>query len=118
MATALVNPQRPRSPSIIVEGWNSQEEERREDRINQPSALLLPAQIKTHDRSTVLSGRAQQKTADIMTSRTDWASNREMGLMNPIGLQPRHPAPDVPSQGTQMQRLQNAETQPNRNLED
>ncbi|KAA0723474.1 Activating molecule in BECN1-regulated autophagy protein 1 [Triplophysa tibetana] len=34
--------------------------------INQPSALLLPAQIKTHDRSTVLRGRAQQKTADIM----------------------------------------------------
>lgn len=35
------------------------------------------------------------------TSKADWGSNREMGPMNPIGLQPRRPAPDVTSQGTQ-----------------
>lgn len=43
-----------------------------------------------------------------------------MGLMNAIGLQPRHPAPTVTSQGTQTQtlRLQNAETQTDRDLPD
>ncbi|KAL1271218.1 hypothetical protein QQF64_030234, partial [Cirrhinus molitorella] len=53
-------------------------------------------------------------------SRTDWRSHREMGLMNAIGLQPRHPAPTVTSQGTQTQtlRLQNAETQTDRDLPD
>lgn len=55
---------------------------------------------------------------DSRTSRMDWGLNRELGLMNPIGLQPRHPTLDVPSQWTQMQRLQNAETQTNRNPED
>lgn len=40
--------------------------------------------------------------------------------MNAIGLQPRHPAPTVTSQGTQTQtlRLQNAETQTDRDLPD
>lgn len=53
-------------------------------------------------------------------SRTDWRSHREMGLMNAIGLQPRHPAPTVTSQGTQTQtlQLQNAETQTDRDLPD
>uniref|UniRef100_A0A671PYL1 Activating molecule in BECN1-regulated autophagy protein 1-like n=1 Tax=Sinocyclocheilus anshuiensis TaxID=1608454 RepID=A0A671PYL1_9TELE len=53
-------------------------------------------------------------------SRTDWRSHREIGLMNAIGLQPRHPAPTVTSQGTQTQtlRLQNAETQTDRDLPD
>ncbi|RXN17311.1 activating molecule in BECN1-regulated autophagy 1-like isoform X1 [Labeo rohita] len=55
-----------------------------------------------------------------VNSRTDWRSHREMGLMNAIGLQPRHPAPTVTSQGTQTQtmRLQNAETQTDRDLPD
>lgn len=41
-----------------------------------------------------------------------------MGLMNAIGLQPRHPAPSVTSQGTQtpVVELQNAETQTEREL--
>lgn len=41
-----------------------------------------------------------------------------MGLMNAIGLQPRHPAPSVTSQGTQtpIVQLQNAETQTERDL--
>lgn len=40
--------------------------------------------------------------------------------MNAIGLQPRHPAPTVTSQGTQTQtlQLQNAETQTDRDLPD
>nr|XP_040024713.1 activating molecule in BECN1-regulated autophagy protein 1-like isoform X2 [Gasterosteus aculeatus aculeatus] len=42
----------------------------------------------------------------------------DMGLMNAIGLQPRHPAPSVTSQGTQTPiiQLQNAETQTEREL--
>ncbi|XP_051540754.1 activating molecule in BECN1-regulated autophagy protein 1A-like isoform X2 [Myxocyprinus asiaticus] len=51
-------------------------------------------------------------------SRTDWRSQREMGLMNAIGLQPRHPAPTVTSQGTQTLQLQNTETQTDYDLED
>uniref|UniRef100_A0A671RVG3 Activating molecule in BECN1-regulated autophagy protein 1-like n=1 Tax=Sinocyclocheilus anshuiensis TaxID=1608454 RepID=A0A671RVG3_9TELE len=49
-------------------------------------------------------------------SRTNWRPRREMGLMNAIGLQPRHLAPTVTSQGTQTQTLwlQNAETQTDR----
>lgn len=40
--------------------------------------------------------------------------------MNAIGLQPRHPAPIVTSQGTQTQtlQLQNAETQTDHDLPD
>ncbi|XP_054632411.1 activating molecule in BECN1-regulated autophagy protein 1B isoform X2 [Dunckerocampus dactyliophorus] len=46
-------------------------------------------------------------------SRTGWRLDRDMGLMNAIGLQPRNPAPSVTSQGTQtpVVQLQNAETQ-------
>uniref|UniRef100_A0A674D318 Autophagy/beclin-1 regulator 1b n=1 Tax=Salmo trutta TaxID=8032 RepID=A0A674D318_SALTR len=46
-------------------------------------------------------------------SRSSWRLDRDMGLMNAIGLQPRHPAPSVTSQGTQtpIVQLQNAETQ-------
>lgn len=42
-----------------------------------------------------------------------------MGLMNAIGLQPRHPTPSVTSQGTQtpIVQLQNAETQTEREQE-
>uniref|UniRef100_A0A671RV98 Activating molecule in BECN1-regulated autophagy protein 1-like n=1 Tax=Sinocyclocheilus anshuiensis TaxID=1608454 RepID=A0A671RV98_9TELE len=51
-------------------------------------------------------------------SRTNWRPRREMGLMNAIGLQPRHLAPTVTSQGTQTQTLwlQNAETQTDRGI--
>ncbi|XP_037109380.1 activating molecule in BECN1-regulated autophagy protein 1b isoform X1 [Syngnathus acus] len=46
-------------------------------------------------------------------SRSGWRLDRDMGLMNAIGLQPRNPAPSVTSQGTQtpVVQLQNAETQ-------
>ncbi|KAM6972948.1 activating molecule in BECN1-regulated autophagy protein 1B [Aplochiton taeniatus] len=51
-------------------------------------------------------------------SRSTWRLDRDMGLMNAIGLQPRHPAPSVTSQGTQtpIVQLQNAETQTERDL--
>ncbi|XP_030621995.1 activating molecule in BECN1-regulated autophagy protein 1A isoform X2 [Chanos chanos] len=51
---------------------------------------------------------------------TGWRSDRDMGLMNAIGLQPRHPAPSVTSQGTQtpVLQLQNAETQTERDLQE
>ncbi|XP_052009742.1 activating molecule in BECN1-regulated autophagy protein 1A isoform X2 [Xyrauchen texanus] len=51
-------------------------------------------------------------------ARTDWRSHRELGLMNAIGLQPRHQAPIVTSQGTQTLQQQNAETQTDYDLED
>uniref|UniRef100_A0A3B4EK66 Uncharacterized protein n=1 Tax=Pygocentrus nattereri TaxID=42514 RepID=A0A3B4EK66_PYGNA len=46
-------------------------------------------------------------------TRTGWRPERDMGLMNAIGLQPRLLTPSVTSQGTQTQvlQLQNAETQ-------
>ncbi|KAK6294766.1 hypothetical protein J4Q44_G00355960 [Coregonus suidteri] len=45
------------------------------------------------------------------SSRAPLRSERDMGLMNAIGLQPRHPTPVVTSQGTQTPviQLQNAE---------
>uniref|UniRef100_A0A8C2K446 Autophagy/beclin-1 regulator 1a n=1 Tax=Cyprinus carpio TaxID=7962 RepID=A0A8C2K446_CYPCA len=63
------------------------------------------------------SSRAEDRAGN---SRTDWRSHREMGLMNAVGLQPRQPAPTVTSQGTQTQtlRIQNAETQTDRDLPD
>ncbi|XP_043084601.1 activating molecule in BECN1-regulated autophagy protein 1b isoform X2 [Puntigrus tetrazona] len=53
-----------------------------------------------------------------VTSRSGWRFDRDMGLMNAIGLQPRQAAPSVTSQGTQtpVVRLQNAETQTEREL--
>uniref|UniRef100_A0A9J8BE68 Autophagy/beclin-1 regulator 1a n=1 Tax=Cyprinus carpio carpio TaxID=630221 RepID=A0A9J8BE68_CYPCA len=64
-----------------------------------------------------VSSRAEDRAGN---SRTDWRSHREMGLMNAVGLQPRQPAPTVTSQGTQTQtlRIQNAETQTDRDLPD
>uniref|UniRef100_A0A8C2W8X2 Autophagy/beclin-1 regulator 1b n=1 Tax=Cyclopterus lumpus TaxID=8103 RepID=A0A8C2W8X2_CYCLU len=51
-------------------------------------------------------------------NRSGWRLDRDMGLMNAIGLQPRHPTPSVTSQGTQTPiiQLQNAETQTEREL--
>ncbi|KAM4850826.1 activating molecule in BECN1-regulated autophagy protein 1 isoform X5 [Urocitellus parryii] len=50
------------------------------------------------------------------TSRATWRTDRDMGLMNAIGLQPRNPTTSVTSQGTQTLalQLQNAETQTER----
>ncbi|KAG8431962.1 hypothetical protein GDO86_018850 [Hymenochirus boettgeri] len=52
------------------------------------------------------------------TSRASWRSDRDMGLINAIGLQPRNPSTSVTSQGTQTPapQLQNAETQTEREV--
>ncbi|XP_005578090.3 activating molecule in BECN1-regulated autophagy protein 1 isoform X4 [Macaca nemestrina] len=52
------------------------------------------------------------------TSRATWRTDRDMGLMNAIGLQPRNPTTSVTSQGTQTLalQLQNAETQTEREV--
>ncbi|XP_004913444.1 activating molecule in BECN1-regulated autophagy protein 1 isoform X2 [Xenopus tropicalis] len=52
------------------------------------------------------------------TSRASWRSDRDMGLINAIGLQPRNPTTSVTSQGTQTPapQLQNAETQTEREV--
>ncbi|XP_068116807.1 activating molecule in BECN1-regulated autophagy protein 1 isoform X2 [Hyperolius riggenbachi] len=52
------------------------------------------------------------------TSRASWRSDRDLGLMNAIGLQPRNPSTSVTSQGTQTPtpQLQNAETQTEREV--
>ncbi|MBN3292029.1 AMRA1 protein, partial [Polypterus senegalus] len=66
---------------------------------------------------TVNNNSSNRTTERPGTSRTSWR-DRDMGLMNAIGLQPRHPAPSVTSQGTQtpILQLQNAETQTDREL--
>ncbi|XP_058017747.1 activating molecule in BECN1-regulated autophagy protein 1 isoform X3 [Ahaetulla prasina] len=54
------------------------------------------------------------------TSRTTWRTDRDLGLMNAIGLQPRNPTTSVTSQGTQTlaPQLQNAETQTEREVQE
>ncbi|XP_020865460.1 activating molecule in BECN1-regulated autophagy protein 1 isoform X6 [Phascolarctos cinereus] len=54
------------------------------------------------------------------SSRATWRPDRDMGLMNAIGLQPRHPTTSVTSQGTQTlaPQLQNAETQTEREVQE
>ncbi|XP_034971250.1 activating molecule in BECN1-regulated autophagy protein 1 isoform X2 [Zootoca vivipara] len=54
------------------------------------------------------------------TSRATWRTDRDMGLMNAIGLQPRNPTTSVTSQGTQTlaPQLQNAETQTEREVQE
>ncbi|XP_028812162.1 activating molecule in BECN1-regulated autophagy protein 1A isoform X3 [Denticeps clupeoides] len=63
------------------------------------------------------SGRAGERAG---SSRAPWRSDRDMGLINAIGLQPRHPTPSVNSQGTQTAalQLQNAETQTDPNVQE
>uniref|UniRef100_A0A7N8Y4X9 Autophagy/beclin-1 regulator 1b n=1 Tax=Mastacembelus armatus TaxID=205130 RepID=A0A7N8Y4X9_9TELE len=65
------------------------------------------------------SGTSRTRVSDRPgTNRSGWRLDRDMGLMNAIGLQPRHPTPSVTSQGTQTPiiQLQNAETQTERDL--
>ncbi|KAE8295925.1 Activating molecule in BECN1-regulated autophagy protein 1 [Larimichthys crocea] len=65
------------------------------------------------------SGTSRTRSSDRPgPNRSGWRLDRDMGLMNAIGLQPRHPAPSVTSQGTQTPiiQLQNAETQTERDL--
>ncbi|XP_056137818.1 activating molecule in BECN1-regulated autophagy protein 1B [Lampris incognitus] len=65
------------------------------------------------------SGTSRTRSSDRPgPNRSGWRLDRDMGLMNAIGLQPRHPTPSVTSQGTQtpIVQLQNAETQTERDL--
>uniref|UniRef100_A0A674BBW8 Autophagy/beclin-1 regulator 1b n=1 Tax=Salmo trutta TaxID=8032 RepID=A0A674BBW8_SALTR len=81
-----------------------------------------PAEASTEPIFTVNSGSGTSRTRSTdrpgAPSRSNWRLDRDMGLMNAIGLQPRHPAPSVTSQGTQtpIVQLQNAETQTERDL--
>uniref|UniRef100_A0A8C8JZZ1 Activating molecule in BECN1-regulated autophagy protein 1 n=1 Tax=Oncorhynchus tshawytscha TaxID=74940 RepID=A0A8C8JZZ1_ONCTS len=63
--------------------------------------------------SQLSSAKSSQRS---LSSRAPLRSERDMGLMNAIGLQPRHPTPVVTSQGTQtvIPQLQNADTQTDR----
>ncbi|XP_025063757.1 activating molecule in BECN1-regulated autophagy protein 1 isoform X2 [Alligator sinensis] len=63
------------------------------------------------------SSRSTERTG---TSRATWRTDRDMGLMNAIGLQPRNPTTSVTSQGTQTlaPQLQNAETQTEREVQE
>ncbi|XP_019407155.1 PREDICTED: activating molecule in BECN1-regulated autophagy protein 1 isoform X5 [Crocodylus porosus] len=63
------------------------------------------------------SNRSTERTG---TSRATWRTDRDMGLMNAIGLQPRNPTTSVTSQGTQTlaPQLQNAETQTEREVQE
>ncbi|CAL8375262.1 unnamed protein product [Arctogadus glacialis] len=64
-------------------------------------------------------GSGRPRSADRPgPNRSGWRLDRDMGLMNAIGLQPRNPAPSVTSQGTQtpVVQQQNAETQTEVNL--
>ncbi|KAM4617639.1 activating molecule in BECN1-regulated autophagy protein 1 isoform 2-T2 [Discoglossus pictus] len=66
----------------------------------------------------ILQHNTTQSTERPGTSRASWRSDRDMGLMNAIGLQPRNPSTSVTSQGTQTPtpQLQNAETQTEREV--
>ncbi|XP_051000091.1 activating molecule in BECN1-regulated autophagy protein 1 isoform X4 [Acomys russatus] len=70
---------------------------------------------------TILTVHANSRSSERPgTSRATWRTDRDMGLMNAIGLQPRNPTTSVTSQGTQTLalQLQNAETQTEREEEE
>nr|XP_023672907.1 activating molecule in BECN1-regulated autophagy protein 1 isoform X1 [Paramormyrops kingsleyae]XP_023672908.1 activating molecule in BECN1-regulated autophagy protein 1 isoform X1 [Paramormyrops kingsleyae] len=79
----------------------------------------LPAEpmFTINNGGSVVGSRGTERPG---TSRANWRSDRDMGLMNAIGLQPRHPTPSVTSQGTQTPtvQLQNAETQTDHDLQE
>ncbi|XP_077425210.1 activating molecule in BECN1-regulated autophagy protein 1B [Vanacampus margaritifer] len=73
-----------------------------------------PAESGAEPLFAVNNGGGRMRGSDRAgPSRSGWRLDRDMGLMNAIGLQPRNPAPSVTSQGTQtpVVQLQNAETQ-------
>ncbi|XP_061631171.1 activating molecule in BECN1-regulated autophagy protein 1B isoform X2 [Phyllopteryx taeniolatus] len=73
-----------------------------------------PVESGTEPLFSVNNGGGRTRSSDRPgPSRSGWRLDRDMGLMNAIGLQPRNPAPSVTSQGTQTPavQLQNAETQ-------
>ncbi|KTF83190.1 hypothetical protein cypCar_00007143 [Cyprinus carpio] len=77
-----------------------------------------PSDLNSDSLFTVSSSSRTRGVERPSTSRSGWRFDRDMGLMNAIGLQPRQAAPSVTSQGTQtpVVRLQNAETQTEREL--
>uniref|UniRef100_A0A8C2HWF4 Autophagy/beclin-1 regulator 1b n=1 Tax=Cyprinus carpio TaxID=7962 RepID=A0A8C2HWF4_CYPCA len=78
----------------------------------------VPSDLNSDSLFTVSSSSRTRGVERPGTSRSGWRFDRDMGLMNAIGLQPRQAAPSVTSQGTQtpVVRLQNAETQTEREL--
>lgn len=77
-----------------------------------------PSDLNSDSLFTVNSSSRTRGVERPGTSRSGWRFDRDMGLMNAIGLQPRQATPSVTSQGTQtpVVRLQNAETQTEREL--
>ncbi|TRY87222.1 hypothetical protein DNTS_031740 [Danionella cerebrum] len=77
-----------------------------------------PLDLNTDSLFTINSSSRTRGLERPGTSRSGWRFDRDMGLMNAIGLQPRQAATSVTSQGTQtpVVRLQNAETQTERDL--
>ncbi|XP_077066324.1 activating molecule in BECN1-regulated autophagy protein 1B [Siphateles boraxobius] len=75
-----------------------------------------PSDLNMDSLFTVNSSSRTRGVERPGTSRSGWRFDRDMGLMNAIGLQPRQAAPSVTSQGTQtpVVRQQNAETQTER----
>ncbi|CAM4734104.1 unnamed protein product [Leuciscus chuanchicus] len=75
-----------------------------------------PSDLTSDSLFTVNSSSRTRGVERPGTSRSGWRFDRDMGLMNAIGLQPRQATPSVTSQGTQtpVVRLQNAETQTER----
>ncbi|XP_031798879.1 activating molecule in BECN1-regulated autophagy protein 1 isoform X5 [Sarcophilus harrisii] len=69
---------------------------------------------------TVFTVHSNSRNSERPGSRATWRTDRDMGLMNAIGLQPRHPTTSVTSQGTQTlaPQLQNAETQTEREVQE
>ncbi|XP_057693463.1 activating molecule in BECN1-regulated autophagy protein 1B [Corythoichthys intestinalis] len=73
-----------------------------------------PAESGAEPLFSVNNGGGRARASDRPgPGRPGWRLDRDMGLMNAIGLRPRNPAPSVTSQGTQTPavQLQNAETQ-------
>uniref|UniRef100_A0AAY4EJC2 Activating molecule in BECN1-regulated autophagy protein 1 n=1 Tax=Denticeps clupeoides TaxID=299321 RepID=A0AAY4EJC2_9TELE len=73
-----------------------------------PTEQAIEAVPTVHSTTSATRSRTVERT-----SRSSWRLDRDMGLMNAIGLQPRHPTTSMTSQGTQTLtlQLQNAETQ-------
>ncbi|XP_069077813.1 activating molecule in BECN1-regulated autophagy protein 1 isoform X3 [Pleurodeles waltl] len=76
---------------------------------------LNEAVFTVHSSGSNSSSRTSER---LGTNRSTWRTDRDMGLMNAIGLQRRNPTTSVTSQGTQtpVPQLQNAETQTEREL--
>lgn len=94
----------------------------------EPAGLVqaVPRGLAWSQQSSLCQGRYPEPCPTSVslslprTSRATWRTDRDMGLMNAIGLQPRNPTTSVTSQGTQTLalQLQNAETQTEREIQE